>query len=325
MSKIENIDELIIKFLSGEASPEEAILLDEWKSESPDNERYYRDSEKTISLIHTYQSAKLPDTKAAWENIQPAIQQDHHIKPLYTRNFYLRIAASVAVLIGVGFVISFFLNKETYSEIAYTTGKETQNVTLADGTHATIASHSSLVVDKHFGEKNRILHLKGSAYFSVVHNEEVPFIIDAGHVFIKDIGTKFNVRSSLDTDTVYVHVDEGIVLLFDSLGSEIEIRASENALYVRSKKQIIHRTHETEKPETFHFVNSRLGDVIAKLNEAYKTNIVLKNEALRNCTITTQFEQESLEAVLGIITETLGLSYEKTSSGYIITGQSCHS
>ena len=72
------------------------------------------------------------------------------------------------------------------------------------------------------------------------------------------------------------------------------------------------------------FANTRLEDVIVRLNELYRTTIVLENATLKNCTITTQFNHEDLETVMNILTETLGLKYEKTSSGYLIKGESCH-
>jgi ferric-dicitrate binding protein FerR (iron transport regulator) len=196
-------------------------------------------------------------------------------------------------------------------------------VQLTDGTVISISPNSNLVVDKGFGKKNRTLHLKGAADFSVVHQEKLPFIVDAGDVFIKDIGTKFSIKSSADTDTVYVRVDEGVVLLFDSLGSSLEIKATGKALYIRSIKKIVSEVTEKKISAAVQFSNSSLEEVILKLNSIYDTEITVENVQLNKCTITTQFDKENLETVLGIITETLGLSYEKTSSGYLIKGQSC--
>ena len=39
MKTIHDIDALIGKYILGEASPEEAMLLEDWKAESPENER----------------------------------------------------------------------------------------------------------------------------------------------------------------------------------------------------------------------------------------------------------------------------------------------
>ena len=185
-----------------------------------------------------------------------------------------------------------------------------------------ISPNSSLTANADFGKKERRLHLKGSASFSVVHDEKISFVVDAGGVFIKDIGTRFFIRTSADTDTVHVHVDEGIVLLFDDKNANVEIKAGGNALYVKSSKQIISEPSKAE-PVRINFSNSTLMEVVTQLNVAYNTSIEIANPALRTCTITTQFNNEKLETVLSVIAETLGITYEKTSKGYILKGEQC--
>ena len=324
MNNRENIDELISKFLSGEALPEEAMQLEDWKSESSDNRAYYEQYETVFALTGSYNKVAEPNSQKAWEKVQQNLSNDK-VKPIYTKMPYLKIAAALVLLVGLGVAFLFLFNPQNKQSMLYVAGKQPKQVKLPDGTDVTVLANSSLSADKDFGVKNRLLHLKGNAYFSVTHSEELPFVIDAGNVFIKDIGTKFSVRSSLDTDTVYVNVDEGIVLLFDSMGSVLEIKASEKALYIRSKKQIIKGdVAEVKQHEAIHFSNARLGDVIATLNTTYNTHIILENAALKDCTITTKFEQEKLETIISIITETLGLSYEKTETGYLIKGHSCH-
>lgn len=319
----ENIDELIARFLSGEASPEEAMMLEDWKQEAPENLAHFERSERAIALLD---GTKLPeiDSAGAWQKVKPLLDKDK-VKPLYPKNLFTRIAAAVIILLGisVGFVLLFNTDREGASYLADNTAKD---IKLSDGSEVTVFAHSSLRADKGFGKTNRLMHLNGNATFSVVHDESMPFVIDAGNVFIKDIGTRFTVRSSIDTDTVYVHVDEGIVLLFDSLGSALEIRATEHALYIRSKKQIVkNETTVTQPNAQLSFSNKPLGEVIATLNSTYHTAIVLQNASLKNCTITTRFEHEDLETIVSIIAETLGLSYEKTDGGYIIKGNTCHS
>lgn len=324
MIEIENIDELLSKFFSGEASPEEAMLLEDWKNDHPDHLLYYVNSEKMFALIHNEIPAAEPDASLAWEKIKDKIKPPAKVIPLNRKPMYGWLAAAcITLLIGIGILFMFILNPAKQQEIVYNTGKESKEIKLSDGTDITIAPNSNLVVDKDFGKKNRTLHLKGDASFSVTHQEELPFVVDAGDVFIKDIGTKFTIKSSADTDTVYIAVDEGVVLLFDSLGSSLEIKASGKALYIRSIRKIVTDVAAKKMSTSVQFAHSSLNDVVMKLNTLYNTTIVLENDNLKNCIITTQFNQEDLETVLGIITETLGLSYEKTPTGYLIKGQSC--
>lgn len=327
MINIENIDELISKFLSGEALPEEAMLLEDWKNDRPENLLYYTSSEKMFAFIQGDKTTVEPNSQLAWGNIQKKIGKTGKVVPMRSQRFYtLAAAASILLLVGFG-TIAYLFRGEEQQEIVYITEKDTKKVKLSDGTAIAISPNSNLIVDKNFGKKNRTLHLKGAADFTVVHQETLPFIVDAGEVFIKDIGTKFSIRSSVDTDTVFIRVDEGVVLLFDSLGSSLEIKATEKALYIRSLKRIVtlDEIKNTSATANLQFSNASLEEVILKLTTMYKTTIALEHASLKSCTITTQFNKEDLETVLGIITETLGLSYEKTPSGYLIKGQSCQS
>lgn len=317
MRELNNIDELISKYFSGEASPEEAMLLHDWKNENEENRLYY------VQCERMFLSPVTPDIEKGWNKVKsqlPVSGKVVSISPVY---YFMRIAASVVLVIGLATAMMYWLNDNNPDEISYATNSESKQVTLSDGSDITISPNSSLTADDGFGKKERMLRLKGSAYFSVVHDEKVPFVVDAGGIFIKDIGTRFLIRTSSDTDTVYVHVDEGIVLLFDENGGEVEIKAGGNALYIKSKKQIVSKETKTIQPTVFAFSNNTLEDVVKNLNIAYKTNIVIANPVLNKCTITTQFKDEKLATILSVISETLGLTYEKTTTGYILRGAVC--
>lgn len=321
----DHIDELISKFLSGEASPEEAMLLEDWKQATAENRAHFDRSEKTFAMLRGLASATEPDVEQAWQRIAPELDKQP-VKPLYPKIRFTRMAAAILLLLGIGAAVTLMFNNRK-EDLSYVAGNTAKEVKLPDGSEVTVLPNSTLRADKGFGTGNRLLHLTGNATFSVVHDESIPFVIDAGDVFIKDIGTRFTVRSSPDTDTVYVHVDEGIVLLFDSLGSELEIKATEHALYIRSAKRIVKpvATAVAQPATRLDFNNQRLGDVIEALNKTYHISITLEHASVANCTITTRFEHEDAETIISIIAETLGLDYAKTDKGYIIKGRVCHS
>ncbi len=324
MIHIENIDDLISKFFSGEASPEEAMLLEDWKNQHPDNLLYYSNSEQVFFLLAGEKGTQEITTQSALEKIKRGVDKTTKVVPLKKNYFYAWVvAACIVMLMGIVVLFNMFFKKEKKQQLVYTTTQTSKQVKLGDGTEILISSNSTLVVDNDFGIKNRMLHLKGNANFTVVHQDKLPFVVDAGAVFIKDIGTKFSIRSSVDTDTVFVKVDEGVVLLFDSIGASLEIKAMQKAMYVRSIRKIISGESMKNENQRLSFVNASLEEVVSRLNVVYHTTIVLENNDLGNCRITTQFTQESLETVLAIITETLGLGYEKIPVGYLIKGEVC--
>jgi len=321
MNNQEIIDALISKYLSGNALPEEAMQLEDWKEEDPNNLQYFLDSEKAFNHIYAKRISKQANTNAVWAKILPSLQKT---KPLYnTRKFYLKFAASFVLLFAVTLSINYFLRKSKPSSIVYSTQENSKSISTKDGSQITLYKNTTLSVDPLFGKSNRTVHLNGSANFHITHKDKFPFIVDAGSFFIKDIGTKFSVILSPNSDTIAVNVLEGIVYLYDSLGSNLELKAGENARYIRSQKQLLQITPNIAEHTSFNFNNEKLGAVVDKLSKTFKVQIQLQHPNLKNCSITSSFVDENIDTILGIVTETLGLSLEKTPNGYLIKGQAC--
>lgn len=319
MANINNIDDLIGKFLTGEASPEEAMFLEDWKNESAENLNYFNNCKKIFDGPAKISNAGI-DKKLAWNKIKDAIEPENKVKPWVS--IYWRIAASITLIIGIGAFILFQGKDNTPQLISYNTVDAEKNISLADSTFITVLPHSELSYNNDFGKTNRKVFLKGSAYFSVTHKDSLPFIIDAGGLFIQDIGTKFNVTQS--TDTIIVKVDEGVVLLFDTKGSEITVTADEKAIYIKSEKRIQKILEKNPNAVLkFDFEGKTLKEILTELGKAYHLRIELESELVGDCQVTTQFNNEDIDTILTVITETLGLKYVKTSEGYQIKGNKC--
>lgn len=71
-------------------------------------------------------------------------------------------------------------------------------VTLADGTVIWLNSESELRYPTSFTDNVRRVELKGEAYFKVAHNENQPFIVDAGDYHVEVLGTEFNLSAYPD-------------------------------------------------------------------------------------------------------------------------------
>lgn len=320
MNNIEDIDNLISKFLSGNALPDEAMQLEDWKQAHADNFQYYLDCEKVF--WGNPKPHATVDTEAAWIKLNESIEEKRTIKRP-SKFTYWQIAASLFVLLGIGAVLGYYLNGNRSQQLAFETKSNSQFVKLDDLSEVIISENTKLLLDENYGTKNRTVHLNGSADFVVTHRDDLPFIVDAGNFFIKDIGTKFSVKLSLDADSVYVQVSEGVVFLFDSLGAELELKEQGKAVYIRSKRQLINTTVAQNINTSFKFDDTKLGELVLQLNASFNTTILLQHAALKDCTITSEFNNEDLPTILSIVCETLGLKYEKISGGYLIKGESC--
>lgn len=327
----EHIDDLIAKYFAGEALPDEAMLLDDWKSMSPENLQYFTDSEKIFGIAYKPKT----DSQQLYRNILDQLHQ-YEAKPakvVKLKSYFtpLRIAASLVIVSLIGLFAASLLKKNKVLQIQPETliasVDSTYQQKLVDGTHVFLNKHSKIIVEDGFNGKQRKLKLEGEAFFEVVHDDKKPFVIEAGGVLIKDIGTAFNVKAERKSDSVTVSVSEGIV---DVCNGEktVQLMANQSVVYIRSSRTIMAIRNIPEnaaayRTKIFRFNATTLGEITAMLNSVYGPFMILENEDLAKCRITVEFKNESPETIVAIITETLGLMYENRNGQYIIKGATC--
>lgn len=315
MSQEINMDELLARYFSGEATPEEAVLVQQWRSESQENESLFRQSEKIWNL-----AGPQADSDKGWEKVQSSLKGAHSSRRVFL-SAYWKIAAAIALLAGLVFTWR-LMNTSEMLMVAHAAGQDTSRVKLEDGTKVALWPSSGIISEGTFGKDSRVLQLTGSAYFDVVHDDTKPFTIKTGHLFVQDIGTRFLITTSSDTDTVRVRVDEGIVLLFDESGTKIEIGAGGKAIYIQSSRKLIKEDPSRSSIPVL-FRNAPLSEVVEQLRKVYKADIRLANSQLAGCKISTEFAGDDLETILSVITETLGLSWTRSGDVYLIQGDVC--
>ena len=319
MKMYEEMTALIGKFLAGEANAEEAMQLEDWKAESPENKAHYDACERIF-----FSESQTLNSEAAWAKVRAQLNIPE-AKIRKTRFSFSQIAAIFIVVLGIGGMTAYFIFYAVNRKQVFTAGEQQKNLQLEDGTKIHLAGGSELELDADYNGSNRKVKLKGSAYFTVEHDEKKEFVIDAGSIFIKDLGTKFDVKTG--TDTIFIKVDEGSVMIYNGKGLNITLEAEEQAYYVISSGQlkitVENDSYTKRAPIKLIFENQTLKTVVGGLNQMYSADIRIANPALENCRITTSFNNEKLETVLEIIAETLGLTVEEKDGYYLLNGVGC--
>jgi transmembrane sensor len=89
-------------------------------------------------------------------------------------------------------------SKETvFNTLATTRGKQFR-VTLPDGTRVWLDAASSLHYPTAFTGKERKVSVSGEAYFEVVKDPSMPFMVTAGNMEVRVLGTDFNINAYSD-------------------------------------------------------------------------------------------------------------------------------
>jgi transmembrane sensor len=95
-----------------------------------------------------------------------------------------------------------------YSLVASTDIGESRRLTLPDGSSVQLNTESAVVV-RLTGTERRVQLVRGEAHFQVAKNPVRPFIVSAGGVAVRAVGTAFDVR--LQPEAIEVLVTEGRV------------------------------------------------------------------------------------------------------------------
>jgi transmembrane sensor len=107
-------------------------------------------------------------------------------------------------------------------EIVAQKGSRTRTI-LPDGSTVWVNAGSRISYGPEFNVKNREVILFGEAYFDVLKDPHRPFIVHAGRLNIKVLGTVFNVKSYPDDHTTETTLIRGLVQITMANSSEAPI------------------------------------------------------------------------------------------------------
>lgn len=329
------MDELIAKYLAGEASREETASVEAWKQQSIENRRYVEQFHAIFARASSARELQSFDTDAAWDRVKKNIdaqrqsEEGGRVVPLPSpgnnRSLYWKIAAGLLLTIMAG-VYFIQLKHEVVTPVVVISHTDTVADTLPDGTDVFLNRASTITYAYHAKGKERRVGLKGEAFFHVKHDEAKKFVVDIDGVLIRDIGTAFNVKAPDGGNTIEVVVSEGEVMFYTAEDSGVYLKAGAKGVYDKQLKKFTIETPETNvlayKTRVFSFNNTELAVVIRQLNGAYSKRIEL-SPSLAHCRLTVDFNNESQEEVIAVITETLGLKAVESNGTILLDGTGC--
>ena len=329
----DHIDELIGKYLAGEAVSEEIAFIESWVNENEGNRKYF-DQFKTIFQkaveVTDYQTY---DTDAAWAKMKQSLRGSQGksavlppAAPTNSFRFNWRIAAAVVMALGVGLFVYRVSRTEGPSSVMVKSNTGTVSDTLPDGSGVVLNKQTQLAYEFDQKKKVHTVTLKGEAYFNIQHDSTKTFIVNIDGVMIRDIGTSFNVKAYPESNTVEVAVESGEVAFFTNTDSGVYLRANGKGIYDKTTKRFtIDQPEENVlayKTRRFTFSDSDLASVIEALNGVYDKEIIVSDN-IRNCHITVSFNNESQNEIVAIVAETLGLSVSESNGKIMLEGPGC--
>jgi transmembrane sensor len=313
-------DDLLVMYLLGEANLIEEKQVEEWINATPENRKYYEQFKLIWEESRKQSATQFVNEHEAWQRFH---QRIHNQSKKTAKNIrmaaWLRVAALVIVLAG-GTWLTYRIYYSQPEQVTVQASDKILTNPLPDGSTVTLNEKATLSYPEKFKGKTRTVALTGEAFFEVTPDKQKPFVVKAGDVAIKVVGTSFNVHMS--DDSTEIIVETGIVEVSRG-NSSVQLKAGEKTVIRKQDTSLIKEQEQDKlynyyKTNEFVCDNTPLWKLVAALNEAYNANIVIERPPIRTMPITTTFKNESLDRILEIVRLTLNITVEKTGDKIIL-------
>ncbi|RZK70356.1 MAG: DUF4974 domain-containing protein, partial [Pedobacter sp.] len=145
-----------------------------------------------------------------------------------------------------------------------------------DGTKVWLNASSSLKYPSAFRGSDRVVEVKGEAYFEVYHDSRHPFLAKSGSQVVKVLGTSFNINTYRQ-DAAITTLVEGRIALHSSKGIEKVLLPGEQALN-NGTGLILSKVNTQDyiawKDDLIVLNNQNLQDVLRQLERWYDVEFV---------------------------------------------------
>jgi ferric-dicitrate binding protein FerR (iron transport regulator) len=321
---------LIMSYIDGQCTSEEALELLAWVAESEEN-RLYFNSFKEQAEVWKLTDFALPElddinVDAALDAVNAKIDAVEENEPKIVQMPWLRrnyryvagAAAAVIVALFLGFLVV-----KPFNSTVTLASNEVESALLPDGTSVTFNGASQIAYPKHFGKEVRSVDFEGVAYFDVAKDESHPFVIHCNGMDVEVLGTTFLLNADKASDRVLVDLYTGKVRMTADKQS-VEIMPGERGVWDAAEGELKAMTYSEVKEEELAnnhelvFDNETLSKIVVALEYIYKVEINL-DEACASKKLTARFsDEESIDEVMETIAIVSEVTITKTDNVYSI-------
>jgi len=202
-------------------------------------------------------------------------------------------------------------------------------VQLSDGSVVHLNYGSKIKYPQFFSGNTRKVVLTGEGYFKVAHNPEKPFIVKAGNLDIKAVGTTFNVLAYPDVDVIETTLVNGRVILEQiKLNDKSKIIGTmtpgQHVEYSVLSGNVSSTVGKVEKYIAWTdgkiiFEDTPILQVAERLRRMFNVDIEVKDE-IKDYIYTVTLEDESLSQILDLMTIATPVVYKAIPRKKLLDG-----
>lgn len=311
-------DELMVKYLGGEASPEEAEALTDWLGQKQNSARFAA-IERAWYAARPSLTPRAVSADRAWEKLAGAT---HQLRVVPFDFAWIGKVAALVVL-GAGGLWAYHQWSATPDQVL-ATHQNTETLLLADQSVAVLYHETVLSYPEKFTNSTREVSMeRGEAFFTIAPDKDHPFIIHTRAGDVRVVGTAFNL--AVAGDQLEVGVSEGKVMVISSkdtayVTAGITARMRDQVIEVADSVDANAWAYATHR---LIFSATPLEQVLRVVEKTYHQPVNVSNSQIKRCTLTGTFDNVSAEKLLTFVAESLNLSLTKNGNGFILQGEGC--
>ncbi|WP_316795054.1 FecR family protein [Pedobacter agri] len=253
---------------------------------------------------------------------------------------FFAVAASIVIACGIGILL--WLQTAQHDPIAknitiVSNGLITK-IHLPDHSIVWLKGNSKLEYPNKFSDSTRNVTLYGEALFEVAKDKTHPFVIKTGNYLARVLGTSFNIKESLETNSFKLTVLTGRVAIVSTNnqnnesaqpiiiahGTEFEITGAKNKprlmpAPIDEKVMILNGTEYD-----MNFENVAFSDVKNRVEKKFNVKINTGKTNYSNCFLSADVTDQSLENTLKVISAVVNSQYTINKNQIELIGGGCY-
>lgn len=332
----EEVDRLAKKWRDGTISDQERMQFEQWY-------RSFDDSILEIDSNEGEAAMKLRLYRQIAD--QGAIPTARSVR--YPRLSWMRYAAAVALLL-LAFLL-YWNHQNTFTDLPWIAHVEVRaegevrRAILPDGSIIWLRPGATLHYLKTFDQRK--VQLTGESLFEVAKIPERPFCVQVGDYVATVLGTSFNIRQAENKKDIEVVVLTGAVAVSRNqpamLGDAGAGSLTEEVVLLPNQRLTTQHEREHKQPEivlmqlpednayvqgtsySMKFDNTPFDEVARRITLKFDIAIEAEDGRYRDCRISADLSDQSLEYTIELVTAALGAEYEMLKDKIILKGGGC--
>jgi transmembrane sensor len=305
--------ELIHRYKTGTATPEEIALLDKfWSADS-----------EAVPTDHT--SKELEEIqREMFLAINDQIERhEGQSRRTYMRPLMYKVAASISIVLAVAL---WWFNSSNHLNEIQTAFGEHKTVTLPDNSQVILNGNSILKYSSRWdAASSREVWLEGEGFFSVTHtdNHQKFIVHGSGELNVEVLGTKFNMKTRNEASEVML--TEGKVRLAmgeEKNAKELFLKPGDLATVKNkdlSTRSVKHHNYTSWVDNKLVFDRTPLRDLATILHDTYGLTVTFENPILEKRELSGEISSATADDILYAIAETFDLKVEKEGDAVTIS------